>query len=82
MDKYDMRTYIEKNFDRIIEDHFKELKREFIYFNGKFGVIIDNIDTLNFYKAWKESPNFKATVFLEEIEGDGEDSKDKKGTEL
>lgn len=82
MDKYDMRTYIEKNFNKIIEDHFEVLEDDFEYSDGDLDFCIKKMDTLQFYKAWKESPNFKATVFLEEIEGDGEDSKDSKGTEL
>ena len=82
MDKYDMRNYIEKNFNKIIEDHFKVLDQKLIYSNLNLEKIIDNLDALCFYKSWKESPSFKATVFLEEIEGDGEDSKDSKGTEL
>lgn len=82
MDKYDMRTYIEKNFDKIIKDHFEGLRKRITWPEVTMKKLTDNIDTVSFYKAWKESPGFKATVFLEEIEGDGEDSKDKKGTEL
>lgn len=82
MDKYDMRIYIEKNFDKIIEDHFEMFREESENAYDELKYFVKNIDTLNFYKAWKESPNFKATVFLDVIEGDGEDNKDSKGTEL
>lgn len=79
MDKYDMRNYIEKNFNKIIEDHFEVLKDRFDFCDETLDFCMKNIDSLQFYKAWKESPGFKATVLLEEIEGDDEDSK---GTEL
>lgn len=79
MDKYTMRNYIEKNFDRIVEDHFEVLEDAYDYCDDSLDFSINNIDALQFYKAWKESPGFKVTVFLEEIEGDDEDSK---GTEL
>lgn len=82
MDKYDMRNYIEKNFNKIIEDHFMVLDQKLIYSSLNLEKILDNLEALCFYKAWKESPGFKATVFLEEIEGDGENSKDKEGTRL
>ena len=82
MDKYDMRNYIEKNFDRIIEDHFKALGQKLMYPDSSLINILKNLEALTFYKAWKESPGFKATVFLEKIEGEDEDTKDGKGTEL
>lgn len=82
MNKWEMREYIEKNFGKIIEDHFKVLGQELMYPDSSLTNVLKNLDSLNFYKAWKESPDFKATVFLEEIEGDGEDKKDSKGTEL
>lgn len=82
MDKYDMRNYIEKNFDKIIEDHFKGLEQKLMYPDSTMIKFLNNFEALTFYKAWEESPNFKATVFLEEIEGDGEDKKNGKGTEL
>lgn len=77
-----MREYIEKNFGKIIEDHFKALGQELMYPDSSLTNVLKNLDSLNFYKAWKESPALKATVFLEEIKGDGEDNKENKGTEL
>lgn len=82
MDRYDMRNYIEKNFEKIIEDHFEMFRDESDIACDGLKYFTENIDTLNFYKAYIESPKLKVTVFLEEIEGEDEDNKDGKGTEL
>lgn len=77
MDKYDMRNYIEKNFDKIIEDHFKGLQQKLMYPDSTMIKILNNFEALTFYKAWKESPGFKATIFLDEIKS--EESKELDG---
>lgn len=82
MNKWEMKEYIEKNFGKIIEDHFEVLEDDFEYSDGDLDFYVKNVDAIRFYKAWKESPALKATVFLEEIKGDGEDNKENKGTEL
>lgn len=82
MDKYGMQEYIEENFEKIIEDHFEVFREDSEIAYDGLEYFTKNIDTLNFYKAYKESPKLKVTFFLKEIEGDEENNKDSKGTQL
>ena len=66
MSRYDMTNYIEKNFEKILEDHMTEIKKRVRESRGDLDIIYDLVDEINFYNSWQENGGYKVSVFLKE----------------
>ena len=66
MSRYDMTNYIEKNFEKILDDHMTEIKKRVRESRGDLDIIYDLVDEINFHNSWQENSGYKVSVFLKE----------------
>ena len=64
MDKYEMSNYLEKNFNTILYDHIKNIKKRVQICGSDIDKIYDLLDEIEFYKSWQEDSDYNISVFL------------------